>query len=121
MPDPAPLHGLDHFDARIRAALAPALGVDAETLTLGRPREDAHGEFALPCFQFAKAAGCSPPELAQRLAAEVQAEDVRAGRAPDNYMAPSDLSDLERSHLRDAFVVIKTMQNAAGSGRGHLS
>jgi CBS domain-containing protein len=36
-------------------------------------------------------------------------------------MAPTDLSDFERSHLRDAFVVIKTMQNAAGSGRGYLS
>ena len=36
-------------------------------------------------------------------------------------MTPSDLSDFERSHLRDAFVVIKTMQNAAGSGGGYLN
>jgi CBS domain-containing protein len=52
---------------------------------------------------------------------EHQAEQIKRGDKPDNFMAPSDLSDFERSHLRDAFVVIKTMQNAAGSGRGYLS
>jgi CBS domain-containing protein len=36
-------------------------------------------------------------------------------------MAPTDLSDFERSHLRDAFVVIKTMQSAVSQGRGILS
>jgi CBS domain-containing protein len=51
---------------------------------------------------------------------EHQAEEVRAGAAPDNYMPPSDLSDLERSHLRDAFVVIRTMQSAVGQGKGVL-
>jgi len=45
---------------------------------------------------------------------------VRAGRKPDNYMAPSDLSDFERSHLRDAFVVVRTMQSAIGHGTGLL-
>ena len=49
-----------------------------------------------------------------------QAEEVRAGAAPDNFMPPSDLSDLERSHLRDAFVVIRTMQSAVGQGKGML-
>ncbi len=51
---------------------------------------------------------------------ERQAEEVRAGRRPDNFMAPSDLSDLQRSHLRDAFVVIRTMQSSAGQGKGML-
>lgn len=50
-----------------------------------------------------------------------QARQVRAGEAPDNYMSPTTLSDFERSHLRDAFVVIRTMQSAAGSGRGAVS
>ncbi|MCT4683531.1 MAG: DUF294 nucleotidyltransferase-like domain-containing protein [Roseicyclus sp.] len=50
-----------------------------------------------------------------------QAAQIKRGEAPDNFMAPADLSDFERSHLRDAFVVIKTMQNAAGSGRGYLN
>ncbi|MFV0360180.1 DUF294 nucleotidyltransferase-like domain-containing protein [Tropicimonas sp.] len=50
-----------------------------------------------------------------------QAEEIRAGSKPDNFMLPSDLSDLERSHLRDAFVVVRTMQSAAGQGKGMLS
>ena len=52
---------------------------------------------------------------------EHQAAQVRAGTAPDNYLSPTDLSDFERSHLRDAFVVIKSMQSAVGHGRGMLS
>jgi CBS domain-containing protein len=51
---------------------------------------------------------------------EHQVKKVRAGEKPDNFMAPSDLSDFERSHLRDAFVVVKTMQSAVGHGRGML-
>jgi CBS domain-containing protein len=52
---------------------------------------------------------------------EHQAAQIRAGQSPDNFLAPTDLSDFERSHLRDAFVVIKTMQSAIGHGRGMLS
>ncbi|MEL6584404.1 MAG: DUF294 nucleotidyltransferase-like domain-containing protein [Pseudomonadota bacterium] len=50
-----------------------------------------------------------------------QTKQIRRGEKPDNFMAPSTLSELERSHLRDAFVVVKTMQSALGQGRGHLS
>ncbi|WP_424986431.1 DUF294 nucleotidyltransferase-like domain-containing protein [Microbulbifer sp. S227A] len=46
---------------------------------------------------------------------------INAGDAPDNFMPPTVLSDFERSHLRDAFVVVKTMQSSAGQGRGMLS
>ena len=49
---------------------------------------------------------------------ENQARLIRSGRAPDNFLAPYDLSDFERSHLRDAFVVVRTMQSAVGSSRG---
>ncbi len=49
---------------------------------------------------------------------EHQARQVAAGKAPDNYLPPPDLSDFERSHLRDAFVVVRTMQAAVGQGRG---
>ncbi|WP_424980267.1 DUF294 nucleotidyltransferase-like domain-containing protein [Leisingera sp. S232] len=52
---------------------------------------------------------------------EHQAAQIRAGSAPDNYLAPSSLSDFERSHLRDAFVVVKTLQSAVGHGKGMLS
>ena len=51
---------------------------------------------------------------------EHQSRQVKSGAAPDNYLSPSALSDFERSHLRDAFVVIKSMQSAVGHGRGML-
>jgi len=50
-----------------------------------------------------------------------QAELVKQGQAPDNFLQPATLSDFERSHLRDAFVVVKTMQSAVGHGRGMIS
>jgi CBS domain-containing protein len=52
---------------------------------------------------------------------EHQARRVKAGEKPDNFIAPSELSDFERSHLRDAFVVVRTMQSAVGSARGARS
>ncbi|MEW8353794.1 MAG: putative nucleotidyltransferase substrate binding domain-containing protein [Candidatus Thiodiazotropha sp.] len=41
-----------------------------------------------------------------------QAEQIRKGLKPDNYMSPEELSDLERKHLKDAFRVIQEMQDA---------
>ena len=49
-----------------------------------------------------------------------QAAQIRAGEEPDNFMAPGTLSELERAHLRDAFMVVKTMQSALGHGKGGL-
>lgn len=49
-----------------------------------------------------------------------QARLIRKGAPPDNFLPPATLSDFERSHLRDAFVVIKTMQSALMQGRGVL-
>ncbi|MFU8863207.1 MAG: DUF294 nucleotidyltransferase-like domain-containing protein [Rhodobacterales bacterium] len=49
---------------------------------------------------------------------EHQATLVRAGGKPDNFMSPNVLSEFERSHLRDAFVVVRTMQSAVTQGRG---
>ncbi|WP_170331218.1 DUF294 nucleotidyltransferase-like domain-containing protein [Ruegeria arenilitoris] len=51
---------------------------------------------------------------------EHQVRLVKFGEKPDNYLPPSALSDFERSHLRDAFVVVKTMQSAVGHGKGML-
>jgi CBS domain-containing protein len=59
-------------------------------------------------------------DLIARLRLENQAALVRAGRKPDNFLAPSDLSDFERSHLRDAFVVVRTMQSALSHRSGTL-
>ncbi|WBU62684.1 DUF294 nucleotidyltransferase-like domain-containing protein [Paracoccus aerodenitrificans] len=60
-------------------------------------------------------------DLIQSLRLENQAALVKAGRKPDNFLSPSDLPDFERSHLRDAFVVVRTMQSALGQGKGVLS
>jgi CBS domain-containing protein len=57
-------------------------------------------------------------DLIQTLRLRNQADLIRAGRAPDNYLSPSDLPDLGRSHLRDAFVVVRGMQSALGHGKG---
>ena len=47
-----------------------------------------------------------------------QAGQVARGEKPDNFMNPAQMSDLERNHLRDAFMVVKTMQSALGQSRG---
>lgn len=46
-----------------------------------------------------------------------QARQIKRGESPDNFMRPTMLSAFERSHLRDAFVVIRTMQAALTQGR----
>ncbi|SDE25743.1 CBS domain-containing protein [Paracoccus isoporae] len=60
-------------------------------------------------------------DLIQTLRLENQAALVRAGRRPDNFLSPSNLPDFERSHLRDAFVVVRTMQSSLGHGKGVLT
>lgn len=52
---------------------------------------------------------------------EHQAAQVRAGARPDNFLSPTQLSDFERSHLRNAFVVVRTMQSAAPQGSGMMN
>ncbi len=39
-----------------------------------------------------------------------QAEQIRTGVGVDNYVSPRELSGLEKSHLKDSFAIIKTMQ-----------
>lgn len=57
-------------------------------------------------------------DLIAEVRLEHQARQIQRGEAPDNFMAPATLSDFERSHLRNAFVVVRTMQSAAAQGRG---
>ncbi len=59
-------------------------------------------------------------DLIAMLRLQNQADAVRYGREPSNYLAPADLSDFERNHLRDAFVVVRTMQSAIGQGKAAL-
>jgi CBS domain-containing protein len=39
-----------------------------------------------------------------------QANAVRRGEAPNNFVRPSELSAFERSHLKDAFALVRSMQ-----------
>lgn len=89
-------------EVNTRARLLAAIEAGAVSATGGRDLLDAY-------------------DMIAQTRLEHQADQIKSGEKPDNFMAPTDLSDFERSHLRDAFVVIKTMQNAAGSGRGYLS
>jgi CBS domain-containing protein len=57
-------------------------------------------------------------DLIARMRLEHQARLIRQGLKPDNFMAPAMLSELERNHLKDAFVVVKTMQSAAAHSHG---
>ena len=50
-----------------------------------------------------------------------QARQITAGVAPDNHVSPDSLSSLEKKHLRDAFGIIRRMQQALGySYQTHL-
>ncbi|WP_299620490.1 DUF294 nucleotidyltransferase-like domain-containing protein [uncultured Tateyamaria sp.] len=59
-------------------------------------------------------------DLVAQTRLEHQAARIKRGDAPENFLPPAALSAFERSHLRDAFVVIKTMQSALMQGRGVL-
>jgi len=41
-----------------------------------------------------------------------QAAQVRAGRPPDNHIAPDDLSSFEKRHLREAFGIVRSAQSS---------
>ena len=57
-------------------------------------------------------------DLIQTARLENQAAQIRAGERPGNHLAPADLPNLDRSHLRDAFVVVRGAQSALGHGKG---
>ncbi len=74
-------------DARLRAAMgSPSLSRE-----MGRNLRDAL-------------------EFIARLRIRHQARQIRASQTPDNYLPPAELSELERSHLKDAFRIIQSMQ-----------
>ncbi|OIP18817.1 MAG: cyclic nucleotide-binding protein [Comamonadaceae bacterium CG2_30_59_20] len=43
-----------------------------------------------------------------------QARQMALGQAPDNFLALEELSNFERSHLKDAFSVVQTLQGVLG-------
>ena len=45
-----------------------------------------------------------------------QVAQVRAGDRADNHIAPADLTDRQRRHLRDAFAIVRAAQQRLASG-----
>jgi CBS domain-containing protein len=43
-----------------------------------------------------------------------QVRQIKEGRKVDNFLSPDELSSPERGHLKDAFSLINTMQEALG-------
>jgi CBS domain-containing protein len=43
-----------------------------------------------------------------------QARQTARGQAPDNFLALEELSNFERSHLKEAFSVVQTLQGVLG-------
>lgn len=116
MPDDAAPHGLDAFAAPIRAALAAALELDASTLQLERPKNEEHGEFALPCFRFAKAAGKNPAQLAGDLAASLEIPDVTA-----SAVGPFLNFQIERTALAARVLTDASREDYGSAQDGELS
>ncbi|MDP2264243.1 MAG: putative nucleotidyltransferase substrate binding domain-containing protein [Hydrogenophaga sp.] len=48
-----------------------------------------------------------------------QARQISRGEAPDNFMRPDDISNFERSQLKDAFNVVASLQSVLGQRYRH--
>lgn len=53
-------------------------------------------------------------EFLSRLRIDHQARQIAQGQAPDNFLALEELSNFERSHLKEAFSVVQTLQGVLG-------
>jgi CBS domain-containing protein len=51
-------------------------------------------------------------EFLATLRIQHQSKQIDSGKTADNFMAPADISRLEREHMKDAFKVIQTMQSS---------
>jgi CBS domain-containing protein len=50
-------------------------------------------------------------EFMGKLRIQHQARQIQSGRAPDNFLALEELSNLQRSQLKEAFAVVRTLQS----------
>ena len=53
-------------------------------------------------------------EFLSKLRIDHQARQMAQGQAPDNFLALEELSNFERSHLKEAFSVVQTLQGVVG-------
>jgi CBS domain-containing protein len=54
-------------------------------------------------------------ELVSGLRLQHQVEQLRAGKEPDDYVDPATLSALTRSHLREAFRAVASIQKSVAA------
>ena len=116
------IHGGDHdhtFDIKHRGTVpiidlarvyALSGGID-DTNTLDRLRAAA-GTDALSREGSANLIDAA--EFIGTLRMRHQARQLRSGEKADNFLSPDELSPLERGHLKDAFILINTMQESLG-------
>ncbi len=133
-----------HAAARASCAASPR-SARASTATDARPQDERRGAGRRPrrastrCMgrltavntrarlEAARAAGIDQPARRARPARRLRPDRRDPARtpgrrrsapasAPDNFMPPAELSDFERSHLRDAFVVVRRCSRPAGQG-----
>ncbi|MBH1977856.1 MAG: CBS domain-containing protein [Comamonadaceae bacterium] len=53
-------------------------------------------------------------EFLSKLRIDHQARQITQGQEPDNFLALEELSNFERSHLKEAFAVVQTLQGVLG-------
>ncbi|HRA14897.1 MAG TPA: putative nucleotidyltransferase substrate binding domain-containing protein [Giesbergeria sp.] len=53
-------------------------------------------------------------EFLSKLRIDHQARQITQGQEPDNFLALEELSNFERSHLKEAFSVVQTLQGVLG-------
>jgi CBS domain-containing protein len=53
-------------------------------------------------------------EFLAKLRIAHQARQIQSGQSPDNFLSLDELSNFERSHLKDAFSVVQTLQGVLG-------
>lgn len=53
-------------------------------------------------------------ELISMIRLRHQAKMIKAGKKPNNFILPDELSNFERNHLKDAFEIVRTIQSALG-------
>lgn len=116
------IHGGDHdhtFDLKHRGTVpiidlarvyALSSGID-EVNTLERLRAAAETD---ALSQEGAANLVDAAEFIGTLRMRHQARQLRRGEKADNFLSPDELSPLERGHLKDAFVLINTMQESLG-------
>ena len=59
-------------------------------------------------------------DFIEQLRLEHQSRQMHAGKAPDNHLAPSELSPLVRQNLKSAFAQVRVSQQAL-LNRFHLA